>query len=213
MAPAAGKPFLHYLVRHLAKLGFREMAFSLHHGADAIVRYFDECGDFPEMSFRWAIEERPLQTGGAVLWSAHELGWTTPFFVVNGDTLFSGDIRPVAAATPPGKIGIGLVRVPDVSRYGRVEIAPEGRVSAFLEKSSGEGRREGWINAGIYFLGADSLASLGFSPGDVFSLEREVFPLLTRSGYLYGTSIEGEFIDIGVPEDYRRFKMEISKWS
>ena len=37
--------------------------------------------------------------------------------------------------------------------------------------------------------------------GEKVSLESEIFPQLMQGG-MYGLPFEGEFIDIGIPEDY-----------
>lgn len=41
------------------------------------------------------------------------------------------------------------------------------------------------------------------------SLEAEIFPRLAKSGRVRGTVLDGYFIDIGVPEDYRRAQREV----
>jgi D-glycero-D-manno-heptose 1,7-bisphosphate phosphatase len=45
--------------------------------------------------------------------------------------------------------------------------------------------------------------------GPVCSLEAEVFPALAAAGALRGTMRAGWFIDIGIPEDYRRADIEM----
>jgi D-glycero-alpha-D-manno-heptose 1-phosphate guanylyltransferase len=209
MAPVGGKPFLHHLLRHLVDLGFREIALSLHHDAETIVRFVSDTKDFPGVEFKWAVEESPLSTGGAILWCARRLDLNDPFFVMNGDTFFSGDIRAIETARANGQIGVGLTEVADTSRYGGVETDVTGRILAFREKGVASGA--GLINAGIYALEASVLESLGYRAGVAFSLETEVFPKLASRGALIGIPLVGRFIDIGVPEDYRRFKAEVEK--
>ena len=45
----------------------------------------------------------------------------------------------------------------------------------------------------------------GFDVGGAFSMETQVMPLLMAAGALHAAALQGEFIDIRVPEDYRRF--------
>jgi NDP-sugar pyrophosphorylase family protein len=85
----------------------------------------------------------------------------------------------------------------DCRRYGSVTIDNEGAVKAFHEKSSK--KRAGLINAGIYLLERESVASV--PEGEQISIELEVFPQLIGHG-LYAVVGEGPFLDIGVPESY-----------
>ncbi len=86
--------------------------------------------------------------------------------------------------------------MPDTTRYGRVDVDDEGRVTAFREKGIAG---PGWINAGVYFLPADVVASL---PPGASSLERDLFPRLAALGSLRGYRGGGPFLDIGIPETY-----------
>lgn len=83
-------------------------------------------------------------------------------------------------------------------RYGSVEVAPDGRVTAFVEKGVSGGRL---INAGVYLVRRSALA--GMEAGRAVSLEREWLPELLSEG-VYSVETDGLFIDIGVPEDFRR---------
>ena len=93
-----------------------------------------------------------------------------------------------------------VVRQPDVSRYGGVEVDGAGFVSAFHEKS--ESSRGGWINAGICALRAEHFTCWS---GQRMSLEKDVFPKLVAARLLRAVPLESDFIDIGIPEDYLRF--------
>jgi len=87
--------------------------------------------------------------------------------------------------------------MPNTERYGSVRINPDELVRSFEEK--GDARSPGWINAGIYLLNRQLLASI---PAGIFvSLEREIFPKWAGHS-LYGYRSEGRFLDIGTPESY-----------
>jgi D-glycero-alpha-D-manno-heptose 1-phosphate guanylyltransferase len=93
---------------------------------------------------------------------------------------------------------MGVVRVDDVGRYGTVRI-DDGRVTGFEEKA-GDG--PGCINSGVYIVAPDIFEGCDLPPA--FSFERDF--LQPRIGRLAPLAFEarGRFIDIGVPEDYRR---------
>ena len=40
------------------------------------------------------------------------------------------------------------------------------------------------------------------------SLERDVLPAVADDGKLFGLELDGPFIDIGVPDDYRRLEAD-----
>jgi len=210
MAPAAGKPFLFYLVRHLWEQGFRDFVFSLHHQAEKIRAFFTDFSEFKGARYRFVVEPKPLQTGGAILWSAFETALDQPFLVLNGDTLLSGDLRPMVKMHRRGELTIALSRVSDVSRYGTVITDLKSMVLGFQEKAP-DSRIAGTINAGAYLMEKESLEQSGFCVGDAFSIEKDVFPTFIGLGKIQGVLIPGTFIDIGIPEDYRRFKSQVEK--
>ena len=141
----------------------------------------------------------PLGTGGAVRFAAQALQGDSAH-VINGDTFLRYDVRALANATHErdAAMGIALAHVPDLARYGAVDVR-DGRVVAFHEKGA---TGAGWINAGCYYLTAKALAAL--PEMQVFSFEREVLPELAMRGDIAAFEDTRDFIDIGVPEDYAR---------
>jgi D-glycero-alpha-D-manno-heptose 1-phosphate guanylyltransferase len=94
--------------------------------------------------------------------------------------------------------------VPDTSRFGRLNIADD-RVLGFAEKGAGG---PGLINAGCYVFPKSILA--GFPRGEPFSLETDFLAkaVSQRRFDLFVSS--GHFIDIGVPEDFKRAQIELA---
>ena len=75
----------------------------------------------------------------------------------------------------------------------------DGRITQFVEKGSRAG--PGLINAGVYLLRKKIVRELPASTA--ISLEKEVFPRLLDRG-VYGLVCTGLFIDIGIPDDFKR---------
>ena len=101
-----------------------------------------------------------------------------------------------------------LARVPDTSRFGKVETGRGGRVERFLEKTEAGGAgaqaqagAAGSINAGIYLLKRELVEEI--PGGRAVSIEREMFPAWLTSRRLIGFPCEGAFLDIGTPESYQ----------
>ena len=153
-------------------------------------------GSLGGVQIRVVVEPMPLGTGGAVANAVQKLKIKGNFLVTNADTWLDDGIRTLANACAPA---MGIVEVEDTRRYGKVSVH-DGKVRSFGEKQESNGR--GWINAGLYHLGSDLFAAWDGLP---YSIERDVFPGLAKSGCLCAMPLNTGFIDIGVPEDYFRF--------
>jgi D-glycero-alpha-D-manno-heptose 1-phosphate guanylyltransferase len=97
-------------------------------------------------------------------------------------------------------------RVDDTSRYGRLRI--QGTQLVGFEEKGVAG--PGWINSGHYLLPRGLFEGSGLPAA--FSFESGfVVPRLASQPFEV-FFCEGPFIDIGVPEDYRRAQTELPRW-
>lgn len=197
LAPVAGRPFLAWVLDHLAATGINRVILATGYMSEMIEQVVGR--NWQSMAVDYSIESRALGTGGAVRQASCKLLGNSAH-VLNGDTFLAYDPRAFAEATVQAgaSIGVALARVGDVSRYGAVECEVD-RIARFCEKG---GSGSGYINAGCYFLAAEALSALPVE--DAFSLETEVLAPMTAMGLVFGYTDTSRFIDIGVPEDYRR---------
>jgi D-glycero-D-manno-heptose 1,7-bisphosphate phosphatase len=155
-----------------------------------------------------SVEPAPAGTGGALCAARDRLD--ERFLLCNGNSLFDCNIAGLlaaAAADPDEVVGrIMLKHLPDASRSGVVETAGEV-VRAFRERPDAAGPVPGTINAGIYVFDRRVLDLVA----PVCSLERDVLPALAARGALRGTVASGAFIDIGVPADLARARLELPR--
>lgn len=195
MALVAGVPFLQLLLEGLRAQGIADVVLGTGYMAEQIEDFFRE-GEAFGLRVRYSREREPLGTGGALKLAEPLL--SDPVVVLNGDSYVDWSfaasshllIRRNAAMV------IVLQSMPDVSRYGSVTIAADGRVTEFVEKGARTG--PGLINAGVYLLRKEIVRAL---PGnEAVSLERDVFPGLL-GGEVYGLVSDGLFVDIGIPSD------------
>jgi D,D-heptose 1,7-bisphosphate phosphatase len=200
MMDIAGRPFLDYLVQNLRRQGVNEIVLSIGYLSDAIRSYFGT-GENHGLSIRYAVEESPLGTGGALRNCLPML--RERFFVMNGDTLFDVNLAALANASP-GNV-MAMLPVDDSSRYGRVTLE-DGRVARFEEKGD---QGPGVINGGVLCLDRDVLAGL---PDGKSSLEQDFLPRLVYQGTLSGFISNGFFIDIGVPDSLANAQSSIPRW-
>jgi NDP-sugar pyrophosphorylase family protein len=200
MVPVAGKPFLEWVVRCLARQGVPKAILSTGHLANVVEAHF-RTQPVAGMVTRCVAETRPLGTAGGFL-NAARLSGETPgaWLVANGDSLVFADLAvAVAELDNPAVAGVLIgCTVADASRYGTLAIGPAGELQGFLEKRAGKGV----INAGLYLL-RDSLVRQ-FPSTLPLSFEQEVFPQLVAGGALLKVcAVDAPFLDIGTPESLR----------
>ncbi len=202
LAPVAGRPFLSILLDRLEAGGVDEAVLAVGHRREAIIDRFGE--RHGGIRLRYAIETAPLGTGGG-LRNAAGMVAPGPVLVVNGDTLLDIDHAAVMRAHRDGGRGLTMVlrRVADAGRYGRVVVGA-GRVVAFAAAGGGG---PGLINSGVYVLDP---AILDDAPPGPFSFEKDFLEPRIAALKPLAVETDGYFIDIGVPEDYRRAQTELA---
>lgn len=198
LAPVGKMCFLDYQIELLLDAGVTRFIMSLCNYSDQIISYVKRSKYSRFVEF--CVDDIELGTGGAILNAMMHFSLRETF-VINGDTYLNGPLkefieRPLADAS-----GIILVALVDNSnRYGSIKIENQ-RVVSFNEKSDFEAC--GYINAGLYHLGSNIFR--GYRRGAYFSLERDVFQALAPMRQLKTSIFHGNFIDIGIPEDYHKF--------
>lgn len=204
MALIAEKPFLEWLIQYLKIQGYTKIAILTGYKAEVIRDYFKDGRDFG-VEIKYSHEESPLGTGGAISKAMKMLN-AEHYLVLNGDTLFCIDMDKFVSQVR-GPISLALKHVPNISRYGSVQLSQDGLIQKFIEKKPSEDA--GLINAGICYLNRQ--VSEHFVK-EKFSLEEEVYQPLAAAGSVSGVPCEGEFVDIGIPESYEFGQNNIPRW-
>ncbi|HEX5447317.1 MAG TPA: sugar phosphate nucleotidyltransferase [Pirellulales bacterium] len=196
MIPAAGRPFVEWVLRWLAEQGLQECVVSLGHLSEVAERYFT-ARPGNELHIRRVREPAPLGTGGAIAWAAQAAPDAELFVVTNGDSLVLADLSPAWELLRDRHIDgvvVGL-EVDDAARYGRLDVGANGRLSRFSEKQPGAGL----INGGVYVLRRRLIDR--FPAARPLSIETQVFPtLLVQGAQLAVFACRAPFLDIGTPE-------------
>lgn len=200
LAPIHGRPFLAYLLGNYRRQGIRRFVFLVHHKADLMKSFVEaeiQKGALKGCDVKLIEEQQPMGTGGAVKAALEELTAVEHFLVANADTWLSAGIAELLSTDSPA---IASVWQENTARYGSLKT--EGsHITHFIEKSTNAG--SGWINAGLYSLHAGLFTEM---PDGPFSIENTLFPALLQQKTLKFTAIDGDFIDIGIPEDYEKCK-------
>ena len=201
LAPIRGSTFIEFLLEDWVRKGITDFLLLLGHKGHDIEEVLLKSTKVQSLNIKldFLHEESLLGTGGAVVNAIHEKSLQGKFLVINSDTWITDNHKDLIKTESPS---IAIIEVEDTSRFGEVLLDKNNYVIDFLEKN-GEKKR-GFINSGLYLLD-DSLFHR-WSKGEVLSMEKDCFPEFIKSRELSACTIQGNFIDIGVPEDYNYFK-------
>jgi NDP-sugar pyrophosphorylase family protein len=200
LLPIANQPFLERQLSWLARHGVDEVVLSLGYLPDAFEEHFPD-GRFGDLVLRYAVEDHPLGTAGAIRFAAQ--GLDERLVVCNGDVLTTLDLDALVAFHDRrgAEATICLTQVSDPSAFGVVPTRDDGEVVAFVEKPPKGKAPTNWINAGTYVLEPSVLQRI--PERLTVSIERETFPrMLEEPSRLYAMTSDAYWIDIGTPEKY-----------
>ncbi len=199
MAPVNGIPFLEYQLTYLSDWGIKNAILSVGYKREVIMNHFGK--HYKDLNLIYAVEDKPLGTGGAI---KNSMQYVTArnVLVFNGDTYFkvSFDKLLMVYQIKKSKMMIVLKEVEDVSRYGSVNIDYNGKVLGFEEKGRSEGK--GFVNGGVYYINKAYFDS--FDLPEKFSFEKDFLEKYYKTEEFHGMVCNQYFLDIGVPEDYKK---------
>jgi mannose-1-phosphate guanylyltransferase len=202
MLPAAGVPFLTHQLARARAAGVDHVVLATSYRPEVFTEHF---GDGAALGLRidYCTEVEPLGTGGGIRNVADRLDGPPdePVLVLNGDILSGHDIAAQVAAHRAGSaaVTLHLVRVEDARAFGSVPTGPDGRVSAFVEKSPSPVSDQ--INAGCYVF--DRAVIDAIPTGQVVSVERTTFPQLLADGAVVLGHLDAAYwLDVGTPAAY-----------
>ncbi len=194
MAPVNGKPFLYHLLKYLRGQGINHFVLSVGYQHEVIKAHFED--DFEGAKISYAVEKEPLGTGGGIRMAAECIGGKH-FWVINGDTYLDVNLSDFYGEINSKKISLALKEMKAFDRYGTVE-TDDDKIIKFQEKKYTD---VGLINAGVYCIEKDYIKNL-FDAGEKFSFEKDVLEKNVDNTDMGYHVTKGDFIDIGIPEDY-----------
>jgi dTDP-glucose pyrophosphorylase len=201
MLPVAGRPVLEWIVLHLVGEGIRDIVISTGHLGDVIEEYFGDGKHFGcSISFvRDAVGIR-LGSGGALgLIGADRLG-CHPAVVLNGDILTRFDLTSMLVHHSASGAVMTVARksVGHEVPYGVLNTDSSGRLEAIVEKPEVT-----WtVGAGIYVI--EPILAARVATSRDFPMTDLVKSCLDQDDVVSSWEIEGDWIDIGRPEDLAR---------
>ena len=202
MAPINGRPFLEYLLEDLNEKGINRVILAVGYKKEIIKSHFKE--KYKNIDIIYSDEDIPLGTGGAIK-KALTLAKDENIFIINGDTFFDIDLKKMYQFHKKNslKLTLAIKEMEKFNRYGSL-ILDKDKIIKFEEKKYVD---KGYINGGIYLINKELLKK---EEKGSFSFEKEILENENLKIEKYGYKSEGYFIDIGIPEDYYKFRQKIN---
>ena len=175
-------PIIEWQIKWFKKYGIDEIIICVGHLKELIINYIGSGSRFG-VKVGYAVEEKPLGTGGALKNSESLLASYTEkgFFLINGDILTNLD---------PTRLNNGqsaaLALVPLRSPFGIVELDKNSYVLGFVEKPQIKDR---WINAGVYYFTKDVFRYLPENG----NIEVTALPVMAKENKLKAVIYENSF--------------------
>lgn len=177
LIPINNVPIIEWQIRYLKKFNITDIVICTGYKTEHLENYLSHKQNF-DCKIKYAIEETPLGTGGAIK-NAAKFIKEKSFLVLNGDVITKIDIRRLVSK--PNSIALVELR----TRFGTVDLLGDTIVS-FKEKKS---ISDVWMNAGIYHLDKKILVDLP-SKGQI---EETVFHKYAKSKKLFGVKFKDAF--------------------
>ena len=192
------KSFLELLLERLDEEKFDRVHLALGHRAADVEKVIGNTNF--KTDIHTIHETTPLGTGGAIKNALKHVS-TNNVVVLNGDSFNEVNYAEILNTHRQSTADVSVLTksVPNIDRYGEVQIGPSGKIIAFIEKTGLE--KPGNINAGVYVLPGNLFDN---SSPDVFSFETFLCENVDVKD-ICAIASKGSFIDIGVPEDYQKF--------
>ena len=207
LAPINDSSFLEIQLEALVRQGINNIIISLGYLGGLVEVELNSMNLPKPIKIRTIHEKKPLGTGGAILNAMDQFN-LEECMVTNGDTYLSGSLQKMTSPLSLDAREISRMAVIEVanrSRYGGVELVDKN-VTGFLEKGL---TGKGFINAGFYRVNKKIFDKN--KPGDKFSFESSILPALAKNNQLFYFEMDGDFMDIGIPEDYLKFCKKMQK--
>ena len=206
--PVGDEAIVERILRWLAGHGVTDAVLNLHHLPHTITAIVGDGVDGVRVRYSW--ETPVLGSAGGPRRALPLLG-TSPFLIVNGDTLTNVNVGALVDAHTRSGAMVTMAVIPNLEpeKYGGVEVEADGSVAGFAKaaRTLAKGARTFQVRDTFHFIGVQVANAEVFAPlrDDVPSESvREVYPALmaSRPGSVRAFVTEAEFFDIGTPADY-----------
>ena len=199
LAPINGTALLTIWLDLLDRQGITDVLLNVSHHSDQVGAFLTGRASGPRV--RLVVEREPRGNAGTVAANRAFVADSDAFWIFYADNLTNLDLAPMLATHEghTGVITMCLFHAPDPRAAGIVEMEPDGRIVAFVEKPAQP--RGDLANAGIYLARGDLFDHIARGDG-VVDFGHDVFPRLL--GRMYGHVTTDFLMDIGTPSALSR---------
>ena len=200
------KPFILYLLDSLEKHGFKYTIICIHYLKKQFKDIVSKKNNKIQTLF--SEEETPLGTGGAIKKALNLVRSSEPILVHNGDSFTNLNYRKVLESHIKSKKNLTIVlkKIKSCKRYGQFIFDKKFRIKEFVYPGKNEA---GYINIGVYVISKEIFNNENLSTSFSFESDFLVPKILEIEPNIFIT--KDYFIDIGIPEDYKKASLEIEK--
>lgn len=207
MVDVAGRPFLEYILRHLAGQGFQQILILVGYLGQVVADHFGD-GSKLGITLDYAWEHEPLGTAGAIRNALSKID--DRFLLVYGDSFLPIDYRPLAQEfTGRSHLGVMVVydnRFGDTGVINNVAVSSEGDVLRYAKCCPAEDLQ--YVEAGVLCLRREAFENLPL--GEFVALEKDIYSQLIAQRQLGTYIVHQRFFDIGTPERLKEFAVSLS---
>lgn len=231
MVPFLNAPMISYQLKALNRIGIQTVMIGVSRLAhcDQLMSYTKLLESELGMTILYAIEDKPLDTGGACIEAYRQLTqyWaekkqkveTVSRIILCFADVFCSDFElAYRLLMSDEKKGVTMLatRVEDPSRYGVLiteDVAQRCRIKAFIEKPKTFSGTNVLINAGIFSIPTNDLQQLchAHTTPTTLSLERKIFVDWVKDDNLFCVALPKDvfWIDLGKPSDYLKATLKM----
>lgn len=200
MLPLGDRPMIEYIVSHLVRHGFDQIAMNLHFMPEIIPQHFGD-GSAWQCSLSYVYEPELLGTAGGVKNMAAFLAGGGPFLVQYGDVVTNQDFAAMLQFHRE-RGALATLLVHERSRSNSVVCLDEsGRIVNFLERPTEEQRRgfgSPWVFSGVTLCEPELLDAI--PAATACDLPRDIFIKLVPTGRLFAFPLTGRRCAVDSPE-------------
>jgi NDP-sugar pyrophosphorylase family protein len=205
--PVAGVPLITRILRGLKQAGVTDAVLNLHHLPHTITRIVGDGSDLG-MRIRYSWEQPVLGSAGGPRQALSLIG-TSPFLIVNGDTLADVDFPALIDAhrRTGALVTMAVTQNHDPDKYGGIIASNDGVMTGYAKRGS---RASSYHFVGVQVAEAEAFAAL--APGTPHESVAALYPVLMRErpGSVRVHMGAGEFLDIGTPADYLKTSLRLA---
>lgn len=204
MADVNSIPFLQYTLDYLEQFNINKVILAVGYKKEYIEQYFGN--QYKNIEIIYSEEEESLGTGGAIKQAIQKCKEEN-IIVMNGDVYSKIDFKQMynQHIKENPTITIAVKEMEKFDRFGVVHFEND-IITKFEEKRYVE---KGFMNVGIYVLNRNIFENKIEEKS--FSFENDYLNKYVSIDKFKPYIYDGEFIDIGIPEDYEKIKFVLKK--